>query len=113
MNPHDIEACARTMWRALAMPLEERKQRHAAAMTVLVLIPLAATLVGVLAVTGFMFSRQLTITVIVCFAVALVTVPVAVVLGRVLSRPRVRIAVERVTGAVLIGLGVRVALADH
>nr|WP_275585359.1 LysE family translocator [Blastococcus saxobsidens] len=34
-------------------------------------------------------------------------------LGRVLSRPRVRIAVERVTGAVLIGLGVRVALADH
>jgi threonine/homoserine/homoserine lactone efflux protein len=34
-------------------------------------------------------------------------------LGRVLSRERVRTAVERVTGAVLIGLGVRVALADH
>ena len=35
------------------------------------------------------------------------------VLGRVLSRQRVRTAVERVTGTVLIGLGVRVALADH
>ena len=35
------------------------------------------------------------------------------VLGRGLSRQRVRTAVERVTGTVLIGLGVRVALADH
>ena len=34
-------------------------------------------------------------------------------LGRVLSRERVRTTVERVTGAVLIGLGLRVALADH
>jgi threonine/homoserine/homoserine lactone efflux protein len=34
-------------------------------------------------------------------------------LGRVLSRQRVRTTVERVTGAVLIGLGLRVALADH
>ena len=34
------------------------------------------------------------------------------VLGGVLSRERVRTAVERVTGTVLIGLGVRVALAD-
>ncbi|GAB3354963.1 LysE family translocator [Modestobacter lapidis] len=33
-------------------------------------------------------------------------------LGRALSRERVRTAVERVTGAVLIGLGVRVALAN-
>ena len=35
------------------------------------------------------------------------------VLGRVLSRERVRTAVERVTGTVLIGLGVRVALTHH
>jgi threonine/homoserine/homoserine lactone efflux protein len=34
-------------------------------------------------------------------------------LGRVLSRERVRTGVERVTGTVLIGLGLRVALADH
>lgn len=34
-------------------------------------------------------------------------------LGRVLSRERVRTAVERVTGAVLVGLGVRVALTDN
>jgi threonine/homoserine/homoserine lactone efflux protein len=35
------------------------------------------------------------------------------VLGQVLSRERVRTAVERVTGTVLIGLGVRVALTNH
>ncbi|MCZ2840024.1 LysE family translocator [Modestobacter sp. VKM Ac-2985] len=34
-------------------------------------------------------------------------------LGRVLSRGRVRIAFERVTGTVLVALGVRVALADR
>ena len=34
-------------------------------------------------------------------------------LGRVLSRERVRIAIERVTGTVLIGLGLRVALTDR
>ena len=34
-------------------------------------------------------------------------------LGRLLSRQRVRIAVERVTGTVLIGLGLRVALTDR
>jgi threonine/homoserine/homoserine lactone efflux protein len=34
-------------------------------------------------------------------------------LGRLLSRPRVRTAFERATGAVLIGLGARVALTDH
>ena len=34
-------------------------------------------------------------------------------LGPVLSRDRVRIAIERVTGTVLIGLGLRVALTDR
>jgi threonine/homoserine/homoserine lactone efflux protein len=34
-------------------------------------------------------------------------------LGRVLSRERVRTVFDRVTGTVLIGLGLRVALADH
>jgi threonine/homoserine/homoserine lactone efflux protein len=34
-------------------------------------------------------------------------------LGRVLSRPRVRTAIERVTGTVLVALGVRVALDQH
>lgn len=71
---------------ALLLFAMRRRASLALAMTVLVLIPLAATLVGVLAVTGFMFSHQLTVTVIVCFAVALVTVPVAILLGRVLSQ---------------------------
>jgi threonine/homoserine/homoserine lactone efflux protein len=34
-------------------------------------------------------------------------------LGRVLSRQRVRTAIERVAGTVLIGLGLRVAFLDH
>jgi threonine/homoserine/homoserine lactone efflux protein len=34
-------------------------------------------------------------------------------LGRVLSRPRVRTAVERITGSVLIGLDARVAVAGR
>jgi len=35
------------------------------------------------------------------------------VLGRLMARPAVRVAVERVTGVVLIGLGLRIAVADH
>ena len=35
------------------------------------------------------------------------------VLGGVMARERVRVAVERVTGVVLIALGVRVAVGDH
>jgi threonine/homoserine/homoserine lactone efflux protein len=34
-------------------------------------------------------------------------------LGRMLSQERVRIAFERVTGTVLVALGLRVALADR
>jgi threonine/homoserine/homoserine lactone efflux protein len=34
-------------------------------------------------------------------------------LGRVLARQRVRLVIERITGTVLIGLGLRVAFADH
>lgn len=66
-----------------------RRAPLSVAMTVLVLIPIAATLGGVLAVTGFMFSTQLTVTLVVCVAVAAVTVPVAIVLGHVLSRQAV------------------------
>ena len=35
------------------------------------------------------------------------------VLGSIMARDRVRVAVERVTGLVLITLGVRVAVAHH
>jgi threonine/homoserine/homoserine lactone efflux protein len=34
-------------------------------------------------------------------------------LGRLLARERVRLTIERLTGAVLIGLGLRVALAHR
>ncbi|EQD82600.1 histidine kinase [Saccharopolyspora erythraea D] len=56
------------------------------ALTVLVLVPLAATLTGVLGVTGFMFGPMMTTVVVVCTAVAVVTVPLAVLLGRSIAR---------------------------
>jgi signal transduction histidine kinase len=55
-------------------------------MTVLVLIPVLATLVGVLGVSGFMFTPALTTMLFVCVLVALITVPAAVVLGRFIGR---------------------------
>ncbi|SDD30806.1 sensor histidine kinase [Actinokineospora iranica] len=51
-------------------------------MTVLVLVPVAALITGVVGVSGFMFTTMLTTTLLVCLLVTLVTVPVAVYLGR-------------------------------
>ncbi|MEU4740951.1 HAMP domain-containing sensor histidine kinase [Actinosynnema sp. NPDC023658] len=58
----------------------------ATALTVLAIVPVVATVGGVLAVSGFMFTPILTTTVLVCLLVALVTVPTAVLLGRALAR---------------------------
>jgi signal transduction histidine kinase len=63
-----------------------RKGSLATNMTVLVLIPIAAAQAGVLGVSGFMFNTTLTTMVLVCLLVALVTVPVAVLLGRSIAR---------------------------
>lgn len=56
------------------------------AMTVLVLVPLLATIAGVIGVNSFMFTPQLTTTLLVTGLVALVTVPVALLLGRSIAR---------------------------
>lgn len=63
-----------------------RRGSIAAAMTVLVLVPLAATIAGVVGVSGFMFTPQLTTTLLVSGLVAVVTVPVALLLGRSIAR---------------------------
>lgn len=63
-----------------------RRGSLASTLTVLVLIPLVATQVGVLGVSGFMFSTALTTMLLVCVIVGLVTVPAAIVLGRVIAR---------------------------
>ena len=55
-------------------------------MTVLVLVPVVATLTGVLGVSGFMFNSTLTTMSLVCLLVLLVTVPVALLLGRAIAR---------------------------
>lgn len=55
-------------------------------MTVMVIVPVLATVGGVLAVSGFMFTPVLTTTLIICALVSLVTVPVAVVFGRAVAR---------------------------
>lgn len=56
------------------------------AMTVLVLVPVIATLTGVLGISGFMFTPTLTTMSLVCLLVLLVTLPVALVLGRAIAR---------------------------
>lgn len=59
-----------------------RRRSITAAVTVLVLVPVIAALVGVVGVSGFMYSPQLAGAVVVCGAVAIVTVPAAMMLGR-------------------------------
>jgi signal transduction histidine kinase len=63
-----------------------RRGSLASTLTVLVLIPVLATLVGVLGVSGFMFTPALTTMLFVCVLVGLITVPAAIVLGRVIAR---------------------------
>jgi signal transduction histidine kinase len=63
-----------------------RKGSLASNMTVLVLIPFAAMVGGVIGVCGFMFTATLTTILLVCLLVALVTVPVAILLGRSIAR---------------------------
>ncbi len=55
-------------------------------MTVLVLVPTVAMLTGVLGVSGFMFNPTLTTMAFVCLLVLLVTLPVALLLGRAIAR---------------------------
>lgn len=59
-----------------------RERGLSSSMTVLVLVPIAAMVTGVLGISGFMFNPTLTTMLLVCLLVSLVTVPVAVLLGR-------------------------------
>lgn len=66
--------------------LRLRRRSLIATMVALVLVPLAAALVGVVAVSGFMYTPQLAGTVAVCLVVAAVTVPAGMLLGRAVGR---------------------------
>jgi signal transduction histidine kinase len=66
-----------------------RRRSITAAVTVLVLIPVLAALVGVLGVSGFMLDPQLNQTVAVCLVVGAVCVPAGLLLGRGLARDSV------------------------
>ncbi|MBK1787159.1 sensor histidine kinase [Prauserella cavernicola] len=63
-----------------------RRGSLSSALTVLVVVPLAATLAGVLGVSGFMFNTTLTTMLLVCLLVAITTVPAVIVLGRSIAR---------------------------
>src|SRR6266545_5255967 len=63
-----------------------RKQSLSANLTILVLIPVAASVANAIGVSGFMFNSTLTTTLLVCFLDALVIVPVAILLGRSLAQ---------------------------
>jgi signal transduction histidine kinase len=66
-----------------------RRRSITAAVTVLVLIPVLAALVGVLAVSGFMLDPMLNRIIAVCLVVAAVSVPAGLLLGRGLARDSV------------------------
>ncbi|MHA6621726.1 sensor histidine kinase [Pseudonocardia sp. DLS-67] len=63
-----------------------RRRSMTATMTALVLVPLFAALVGVVATSGFMYTPQLVGTVAVVAVVAAVTVPAGMMLGRSVAR---------------------------
>jgi signal transduction histidine kinase len=63
-----------------------RRRSLTAAVTVLVLVPVVAAFVGVVGVSGFMFSPQLAGFLAVCTVVAAITVPAAMLLGRGIAR---------------------------
>jgi signal transduction histidine kinase len=69
----------------LLLPVVRRRSITAALVT-LALVPLAAALGGVVGVSGLMYTPQLVGTVAVCVVVGLVTVPVALWLGRRVAR---------------------------
>jgi signal transduction histidine kinase len=66
-----------------------RRRSITAAVTVLVLMPVLAALVGVLAVSGFMLNPMLNQIIAVCLVVAAVSVPAGLLLGRGLARDSV------------------------
>jgi signal transduction histidine kinase len=55
-------------------------------LTVLVLIPVGSVVVGVLGISGFMFNDTLTTMLLVCLLVTVVTVPAAILMGRMIAR---------------------------
>jgi signal transduction histidine kinase len=63
-----------------------RRYSITAAVAVLVLVPVAATLAGILGVNGWMFTPQLTTELAVGAAVAAVSVPAGLLLGRAIAR---------------------------
>ena len=63
-----------------------RRRSITAAVTVLVLVPVAAAVLGVIGVSGFMYTPLLGAAVVVCAVVALITVPTAMMLGRGIAR---------------------------
>jgi signal transduction histidine kinase len=63
-----------------------RRRSMTATMTALVLVPLVAALVGVVATSGFMYTPQLASTVAVVAMVAAVTLPAGMLLGRSVAR---------------------------
>ncbi|MCU1679924.1 MAG: two-component system histidine kinase [Amycolatopsis sp.] len=63
-----------------------RRGSLASTLTVLVLTPVIATLAGVVGVSGFMFTPALTTMLYVCVLVAVITMPMAFLLGRAIAR---------------------------
>jgi signal transduction histidine kinase len=86
MLPFVLALTAPVVLAGVVLLYQLRKGSLAANLTVLVLIPIAATVSGVIGVSGFMFNTTLTTMLLVCLLVAVVIVPIAVLLGRFVAR---------------------------
>lgn len=56
------------------------------ALTVMVIVPVVATIGGVLVVSGFMFTPMLNAALMACAVVGVITVPFSIMLGRAIAR---------------------------
>ncbi len=72
-----------------------RDRRAEVMITVLVVVPILAVLIFVVMISGFMFTPQLGWTAVTCSLIAIAVIPVAVVLGRRITRSGIQAEARR------------------
>lgn len=74
-----------------------RERPAEVSITVLVVVPILAVLIFVVFISGFMFTTELGWTAITCALIAIAVIPVAVVLGRRITRRGIEAEARRAT----------------
>lgn len=93
--PFAALACAITTVIEIVVLRLVRDRRAEVTITVLVVVPILAVLIFVVFISGFMFTPQLGWTAITCGLIAVAVIPVAVVLGRRITRRGIQAEARR------------------